>query len=335
VPEAGAKLADGILEALREPFLLNGQTIQLGGSCGIAQSAVCGGRIETMLKGADLALYQAKFGGRNRHVIYEPRMLLEQRERCALEASLRQAIETDALEVHYQPMICAASQKVQAFEALVRWTHPERGVIPPDRFIPLAEETGLIVNLGNWVLREACAEAARWPSDIGVSVNLSPLQFRDPELVPSIIRILTETGLDPTRLELEITESALLTAGEQNVEILRAVRDLGARVSLDDFGTGYSSMNYLQQFDFDKIKIDRRFIRELKTKKNAVAVIKAIVDLGAGVGMEITAEGVETEQELEAVVSQGCTEVQGYYFSQPVSAEEARAYMVRSANAAD
>ena len=329
-PEAGMDLAQAVLDALREPFRLNDQRFQLGGSCGVAQAAVCDGRVDAMFKGADLALYRAKCGGRDRHVLYEARMLVEQRERSVLEVALRKAIETDGLEVHYQPLVRSTTRKVQAFEALVRWPHPERGMMRPDSFIPLAEETGLIVSLGNWVLREACREAAGWPSDVGVAVNLSPIQFRDPALVENIAKVLSATGLEPRRLELEITESALLIAGEQNAEILGGIRDLGIRVAMDDFGTGYCSMNYLQNFVFDKIKIDRRFVRGLTTTKNAPAIIKAIVDLSSSVGAETTAEGIETEEEMEAVVSHGCTEMQGYYFSKPLRAEEARSLVRRA-----
>ncbi len=324
---AGMDLAQRIVTAAGEPVHIDGQPFQVGASCGVARASDCDHRLESMLKGADLAMYRAKLAGRGRPVLFEEQMLREQHERNALEVDLRQAIQDDALEVHYQPLVNTETDRITAFEALVRWPHPERGVLEPDDFIPLAEETGLIIPLGRAVLRHACVEAAGWPEDIRIAVNLSPLQFRDPELLGHIRDVLAATGLDPKRLELEVTESALLDAGKQNFEIMRAIRALGVRVSMDDFGTGYSSLSYIQNFEFDKIKIDQRFIRDLRNGQNGAAIIKAIIDLGVSVGIETTAEGIETDEELDAVRSYGCVEMQGFLFSRPMDSAAARAFI--------
>ncbi len=325
--ETGEAIAHDVVQALGRPFGFDEQTFQVGASCGIAWLSDCEGSFDLLMKGADLSMYRAKHGGRARHVVYERRMLDEQRERSTLEVDLRRAIEEGSLELRYQPLINAKSQKITSFEALLRWPHPTRGMIMPDDFIPLAEETGLIIPLGAWVLPRACQEAAGWPAEIRVAVNLSPLQFRDENLMPTLLDALETSGLDPRRLEVEITELALLKSGKHNFEILSAIRKLGVRVSMDDFGTGYSSMAYLQQFEFDKIKIDRRFVDGLARGPNSAAIIKAIVHLGTNIGIETTAEGIESEDQLVAVTSHGCTELQGYYFSRPLRAADAQLFL--------
>ncbi len=327
--QSGEACAEAIVRALSDTFQTDGRTFQVGASCGIAWLSSSDGDIDTLVKAADLAMYRAKNGGRGRHVVYEPWMLQEQKERSALEVDLRRAIQQGDLQLYFQPLISANTSKITSFEALLRWPHAERGMISPEVFIPLAEETGLIIPLGSWVLRKACLEAATWPTDIRVAVNLSPLQFRDEHLMPTLLEALEASGLDPHRLEIEITESALLESGSHNFEILRAIRALGIRVSMDDFGTGYSSMAYLQQFEFDKIKIDRRFVDGLSAGPNSAAIIKAIVQLGVNIGVETTAEGIETEEQLMAVTSHGCTELQGYYFSKPLPAADAHLYIDR------
>lgn len=324
---AGMDLALAIVAAVMKPFIIDGQAFQVGASCGVSRASECDFKLESMLKGADLAMYQAKIAGRGRPVQFEARMLKEQHERNSLEVELRRAIQEDALDVYYQPLINTETNEITAFEALVRWPHPERGMVPPDKFIAIAEETGLIVSLGMSILRRACAEAMNWPENIRVAVNLSPLQFRDPDLLKNIKVILADTGLAPTRLDLDITESALLEAGKKNTDILRTIRSLGIRVVMDDFGTGYSSMTYLQNFEFDKIKIDQRFVRDLAKGPNGAAIIKAIVDLGLNVGIATTAEGIETCEELAAVKSHGCVEMQGYLFSKPMDSEKLRAFI--------
>jgi EAL domain-containing protein (putative c-di-GMP-specific phosphodiesterase class I) len=279
-------------------------------------------------------MYHAKASGRSGAVLFEPRMLEEQEERRALEDDLRAAVHNGDFQVFYQPLVDVTTEKVTGFEALIRWPHPTRGMIAPETFIPLAEETGLIVQIGEWVLRKACAEAVAWPAEIAVSVNLSPLQFRNPALLSTIVNILAQSQLKPERLQLEITETALLGASQRNGEILRALRDLGVRIVIDDFGTGYSSMSYLQNFEVDKIKIDRRFIQGLETgTSSAAAIIQAIINLSSNIGVGTTAEGVETQDQLKAVLARGCTEVQGYFFSRPLTAQDARLYVERGADA--
>ncbi len=328
--ESGAGRARAIVEALSEPFQIAEQTFQVGASCGMSWLTDCDADFDVLMKGADLAMYGAKHGGRNRHVVYEPAMLEEQKERSKLEVDLRKAIQSGTLELHYQPLMNSKSGEITSFEALLRWPHADHGMIGPDRFIPIAEDTGLIIPMGAWVFHQACAEAASWPSHVRVAVNLSPVQFRDKNLLETLRAALTISGLDPKRLEVEITESALLESGEHNVDILRSIRDMGIRVSMDDFGTGYSSMAYLQQFDFDKIKIDRRFVDGLSRGPNSAAIIQAVVQLGVTIGVDTTAEGVENEEQLMAIRSHGCTEMQGYYFSKPMPAVEARKFLADS-----
>lgn len=325
--EACAALGATIVAGLCKPFILDDRHLQIGASCGLANASVCDWSFDTMVKAADVAMYRAKTGGRNRFVVYDPSMLHEIQQRSALEVELRRAISEGSLDVVYQPLIEASTRRVTACEALVRWNHPTLGPLAPDSFIHIAEEAGLIVDLGTLVLHRACSEAVNWPVDVRVAVNLSPLQFRNNDLIGTIERTLRATGLDPRRLELEITENALLEARDQNFEILRRIRALGIRVSMDDFGTGYSSISYLQNFDIDKIKIDRRFVRGIKAGQNGHAIIKAIADLGLGIGVDLTAEGIETAEEFDIVSGYGCREFQGYLFSRPLAAEDARAFI--------
>jgi EAL domain-containing protein (putative c-di-GMP-specific phosphodiesterase class I) len=224
--------------------------------------------------------------------------------------------------IHYQPLVGAQNGKIIGFEALLRWQHPEHGLIPPATFIPVAEEIGVIGTIGEWVLKRACLEAAAWPSRLKVAVNLSPLQFKSQGLGLAIIDALAASGMAPNRLELEITESVLLAATDSVLTLLHEIRGMGVRIAMDDFGTGYSSLSYLRSFPFDKIKIDRSFVGEIETSDNSLALIKAIVAMGASLGMSTTAEGVETIEQLDRVRAQGCTEVQGYYFSRPVPVDE-------------
>jgi diguanylate cyclase (GGDEF)-like protein len=332
-PATAMVVAEKIVEGLLQPFVLDGQQFHIGASCGVARASSCAEDLDVLIKAADLAMYHAKASGRSGAVLFEPRMLEEQEERRALEDDLRAAVHNGDFQVFYQPLVDVTTDKVTGFEALIRWPHPTRGMIAPETFIPLAEETGLIVQIGEWVLRKACAEAAGWPADIAVSVNLSPLQFRNPALLSTIVNILGQSQLAPGRLELEITETALLGASQRNGEILRALRNLGVRIVIDDFGTGYSSMSYLQNFEIDKIKIDRRFIQGLDAgTSSAAAIIQAIINLSSNIGVGTTAEGVETEDQLTSVLAHGCTEVQGYLFSRPLTAQDARAYARRSAD---
>ena len=314
IAASGSPLAPPLLQALKDQRLLFSASAK-----------------QVLIKAADLAMYHAKASGRSGAVLFEPRMLEEQEERRALEEDLRAAVHDGDFQVFYQPLVDVSSGRITSFEALLRWPHPTRGMIAPETFIPLAEETGLIVQIGEWVLRKACMEAASWPTEIAVSVNLSPLQFRNPALLSTIVNILGQSGLNPQRLQLEITETALLGASQRNGEILRSLRSLGVRIVIDDFGTGYSSMSYLQNFEIDKIKIDRRFVQGLETgTSSAAAIIQAIINLSTNIGVGTTAEGVETEEQLNSVLQRGCTEVQGYLFSRPLTAEDARAYVTRN-----
>jgi EAL domain-containing protein (putative c-di-GMP-specific phosphodiesterase class I) len=244
------------------------------------------------------------------------------REKQTLKAELRLALARGGFELHYQPILDLHTNRIVCFEALLRWRHPERGFISPTEFIPVAEETGLVVPLGEWVLREACREAAGWPEDTSVAVNLSPVQFRSRELVRTVAEALAGSGLPPNRLELEITESVLLHDSEANVALLHALKRLGVRIAMDDFGTGYSSLSYLRLFPFDKIKIDRSFVSDLPGGGESGAIVRAVVGLGARLGVTITSEGVETQSQLDYLRAEGCDEAQGYLFSRPVPASE-------------
>jgi predicted signal transduction protein with EAL and GGDEF domain len=274
------------------------------------------------LKNADMALYRAKADGRGTYRFFEAGMDARAQARRLLELDLRAALSRGEFEVYYQPIHDLKSDHISCFEALVRWNHPLRGMTPPTDFIPLAEETGLIVPIGNWVLRKACADAAGWSQDVSVAVNLSPAQFKNRDLVPSVIAALAASGLAAHRLELEITESVLLQDSEATLATLHRLRDAGIRISMDDFGTGYSSLSYLRSFPFNKIKIDQSFVRELASRGESMAIVRAVTGLGRSLGISTTAEGVETTEQLALLRTEGCTEVQGYLFSPPRPAAE-------------
>ena len=273
--------------------------------------------------------YRAKAEQRGTHRFFEQEMDRQAQHRRALESDLRRAFTSGEFELHYQPLIDLAKDRITAFEALLRWRHPIKGMVSPAEFIPVAEDTGLIVALGEWVLRSACAEAARWPDDIRIAVNLSPVQFRNRGLVQAVIAALAYSGLAPQRLELEITESVLLAETDSNLATLHQLRGLGVRISMDDFGTGYSSLSYLRAFPFDKIKIDRSFVSELANRPDCVAIVRAISGLGRSLGITTTAEGVETAEQLDRLRIEGCTEVQGFLFSAARPAAEVAALLVR------
>jgi len=316
--------ANKLVRALSEPFYIDEREFRIGASCGVARASADHADLDSLINGADLAMYHAKSNGRGGAVLFEPRMLDEQKERRALEDELRLAVQRGDFEVFYQPQVDVGTGSVVSFEALLRWPHPTRGMIAPDTFIPIAEESGLIVLIGEWVLRTACREAASWPGNIGVAVNMSPLQFRNPSLLPMVVNALAASSLPPERLEIEITESALLGADQRNNEILQSLRELGVRISIDDFGTGYSSLTYLQSFAVDRIKIDKRFVQAMGTSAQSAAIVQAIIKLGTTIGVQTTAEGVETSDQLTSITEQGCTQVQGYLFSRPLRALDAR-----------
>jgi EAL domain-containing protein (putative c-di-GMP-specific phosphodiesterase class I) len=267
-------------------------------------------------------MYRAKEAGRGTYHFFEPSMDARLQERLALEIDLRKAIEDHEFELYYQPLIRLESNEITGFEALLRWQHPTRGLVSPVEFVPLAEEIGLIGSIGNWVLDRACSDAMGWPPHIKVAVNLSPLQFRNNALVLQVAGALGKSGLPGHRLELEITETVLLHDTEATVAMLNELRELGVRISMDDFGTGYSSLGYLRKFPFDKIKIDRSFIQDLSENPDSIAIVRAVANIGSALGMATTAEGVETEEELAQLRHEGCTEVQGYLFSEPRPANE-------------
>ena len=317
-PTGAHDAAQRIVRALREPVKFEGNTIIPGTSIGIALAPRDGDTAGKLLKNADLALYRAKNEARGSYRFFQADMDARVQARMALAQDLRQAMHDRALTIVYQPVFKVGNGKITSFEALLRWNHPVHGSIPPDEFIPVAEETGLILQLGGWVLRQACFEASRWPGSIAVSVNLSAGQFKNPSLLATVRKALDDSGLPPDRLELEITESVLLSKHRDTLAILRSLRGMGVGIAMDDFGTGYSSLGYLRSFPFNKIKIDQSFTQDLSDQDESVAIIRAIVSLGRSFGMETTAEGVETETQLEQLRREGCSEAQGFLLSHPI-----------------
>src|SRR6202795_2166478 len=314
-PEDAVLLSRRLLAAIGEPYLLDGHSVVIGASIGIAMSPGDGDESEKLLKNADMALSRAKNDQRGTFSFFEAGMDARAQSRRKIEIDLRDAIQNDVLRPYYQPLVDLSTGRITGFEALVRWPHPERGMISPAEFIPVAEETGLINALGGLMLRRACADAAKWPDDVRVAVNLSPLQFRTGNLFSIVTDALKQSGLPAKRLELEITETLLLEKSSQVLATLHALRALGVHISMDDFGTGYSSLSYLRSFPFDKIKIDQSFVRDLGSNRDAQAIVRSIISLGVGLGVIITAEGVETEAELSCLRSEGCHEGQGFLFS--------------------
>ena len=312
------RLAHELTRIVAEPCIVNDHRIVPGTSVGIAILGIDGADATALAKNADLALYRSKHDGRGGYRFFEAAMDAEARKRRQMELDLHDALNEGQLFLMFQPLFNLSESRVSAFEALLRWNHPTRGLVSPVDFIPLAEDTGLIVPIGEWVVREACRVARNWPDHVRVAVNVSPVQFRNPGLAAVILQALTESGLAPQRLELEITESLFIDNPESTLASLHSLRALGVRVALDDFGTGYSSLSYLRAFPFDKIKIDRSFIIDLLSSDGATAIIKSITTLAEALGMETTAEGVENVGQLDILREQGCNQIQGYYFSKPV-----------------
>jgi diguanylate cyclase (GGDEF)-like protein/PAS domain S-box-containing protein len=314
-PDAIDATAATMVETLSQPYAIDGIEVAIGASVGVALFPADGANADELTKNAGLALYQAKSEGRRRHCFFQQDLQRAALDRRELEADLRGALAESQLEVHYQPLVDISGRRVTGFEALLRWHHPTRGMIAPNDFIPIAEASGLIVPIGEWVLRTACADAAKWPQEIAVAVNLSAVQFRAANLTQTVVSALAQSGLAPQRLELEITESALLADTAATAATLHALRRFGVRIALDDFGTGYSSLSHLRGFPFDKIKIDRSFVKDLARRRDCTAIITAISTLARSLGIATTAEGVETAEQLDFLRAQGCTQAQGFLFS--------------------
>jgi len=320
--EEAIVMANKLLEAVAAPYDLFGHQVDIATTIGIALAPEHGVDVEQLMKNADLALYRAKAAGRNAYRFYEDEMGIEAQARRALEIDMRHGLMQDEFELNYHPIVDVRTRRAVGVEALVRWRHPQRGLISPHDFIPLAEETGLINQLGELVLQQACADAARWPPHVKVAVNLSPVQFRRGNLLNLVSQALAASGLPPERLELEITESVLMRDSEENVAILHQLRSLGVAIVLDDFGTGYASLSYLRLFPFDKIKIDRSFVAELSSNVECAAIVSATAGLGKSLRVDVVAEGVESEDQLLLVRAVGCTHAQGYLFGRPCAASE-------------
>ena len=330
--ETLSKLAQGIIDSLSRPYTISGTAVSIGASIGIVTSDYDDRTSDDLMRDADLALYAAKAAGKGCFRFFAPEMHDAARQRQLMESDLRVALEKGQLHLAYQPCVDASSEEVTGFEALIRWSHPERGPVSPAEFIPLAEEIGLINEIGEWVLKTACAEATNWPPHISVAVNLSPIQFKSHELPSKVRMVLNETGLPAKRLELEITEGVFLSNDDHVHEMIAALKKIGLKLALDDFGTGYSSLSYLQRVPFDKIKIDRSFVSGASDPESRnAALIRAMVGLASDLKMQTTAEGVETHEELQLVRDLGCSLVQGYIFGKPMPAEEAGALAAKGA----
>jgi diguanylate cyclase (GGDEF)-like protein/PAS domain S-box-containing protein len=325
-------LAEQIIQTISQPYILDGSAVTIGVSIGIAVAPLDGVTNEALVRNADLALYAAKGRGRGVHHFYAPDLHSDAEDRRQLEADLRDALTNNGLEVVYQPIVATKSEKIVGVEALLRWNHPTRGFVSPSKFIPIAEDTGIITQIGEWILRTACNEVAKWPGDIRVAVNVSPIQFANPGLIGVIANTLAACGLSPDRLELEITESVFLNDDANTDTTFQRLKGLGVRLALDDFGTGYSSLGYLKKAPFDKIKIDQSFVRGATQQgsRNG-AIIRSIVSLAEALNMDTTAEGVETHDELELIRALGCSHVQGYIYSKPIGAEDV-VFMLQNAS---
>ena len=327
-PNGACALAELVVRRLAEPFDIEGRFIEIGASIGLTLFPADGSDETTLLKNADIALYRAKESGRSRVTLFERGMKELIEERQALEDDLRGALQKDELSIAYQPLVDVATTRIVGFEALLRWKHPTRGYIPPDVFIPIAEETGLILDIGHWVLMTAAREVVSWSIPSRISVNLSPVQFQQADLAGRVAGVLRLTGLSAEMLDLEVTEGLLIENTERAEQQLLRLRTLGIKISLDDFGTGYSSLGYLQRFTLDTIKIDRSYVAVLPDHRISAAIVDNIVSLGHSLGMKIVAEGVETAAQYVSLLSSGCDLIQGYLFSKPVSAADARAMLV-------
>ncbi len=317
-PEAVIALCEQLLAIISEPCCIGALTLVVNASIGIALADNEKQNVASLIRGADIAMYNAKSHGTGNYRQFDRAMETAAQATLRLEADMRAALANNEFQLYYQPIVSTTTGCVTAYEALLRWKHAERGFISPVEFIPLAESTGLIIQLGEWVLRQACADASEWPSNIRVAVNLSAVQFQNAKLVEIVLSALVDAGMAACRLELEITETVLLDNSDHTLDVLTKLRGLGARIALDDFGTGFSSLSYLRSIPFDKIKIDRSFVANLPEDARSQTIVGAITGLGRSFGMSITAEGVETAAQLACIIAQGCTEVQGFFYSQAV-----------------
>jgi diguanylate cyclase (GGDEF)-like protein len=327
-PQSAAALAGQLVDLIGRPYLVEGQLIDITASVGIVLFPSGTTDCEQLLKNADLALHRAKNDGHGTYRFFEMTMDEKMRYRRNLEIDLRRALALGEFSLVYQPQFNLRLNMVTGFEALLRWQHPIRGAVSPLEFIPVAEDTGIINSIGEWVLRTACREASTWPGGHKVSVNVSAIQFKGPNLVATIMSALAESGLDPRRLELEITESVMLDTGGAALAMLGNLREIGVRIALDDFGIGYSSLGYLRSFPFDRIKIDQSFIRGTSNDAVGRAIVRAVASLGQSLGMATVAEGVETEEQLARIISDGCTDVQGYLISRPIPPEQIDSFLL-------
>jgi predicted signal transduction protein with EAL and GGDEF domain len=332
-PADATTLAHRIIEVVSKPYDIDGEQVIIGTSVGIAMGPTDGLTPDELMRSGDLALYRAKGDGRGIVCFFEPEMDAQMQARHAMESDIRRALGAGEFELHYQPLVDLARNDICGFEALVRWRHPKNGLVQPGTFIPLAERMGSINPLGEWVIRNACAAAAKWPGHLKVAVNVSPIQFRTPALGEVVVSALGASGLAPERLEIEVTEQVLLGESETTLGLLSALRQLGVKIAVDDFGTGYSSLGYLQRFRFDKIKIDRSFVKEMTTDPVSRNLVRAVMAMAHGLGIATSAEGVETSEQLEIVKSEGCTEMQGFLFSPPVRADEIESLLKRKGRA--
>ena len=321
-PDAATSVAERVVEILSRPMIIEGNVVEISGSVGVGMAPDHGSDPDALVQHADIALYSAKHGGKQTYRLFEPRLMEAIQRRRSLEASLRRASMRNEFRIVYQPVFSSAQGEITGAEALLRWTCPQHGEISPTEFIPIAEELGLVSRIGSDVLRRACKDAAGWPEHIDLAVNVSPVQLLDPRLPQTVSQALADSGLAPERLELEITETALLNNDEAALRTLTHIRDQGVRISLDDFGTGYSSLSYLHRFPISRIKIDKSFVQKLPDDVGSASIVRAIAQLGSSLSMKITAEGIETDSQLSFIQEQGCDEVQGFLTGRPIAAAD-------------
>ncbi|MEK7851287.1 MAG: bifunctional diguanylate cyclase/phosphodiesterase, partial [Deltaproteobacteria bacterium] len=321
-----ARVGRKITDSLKEPFALEGHTMSITTSIGISLYPDDGTDYDTLIKNADTAMYRAKEAGRDTYQFFTQEMNDRVLERLSMENSLRQAIKMEEFILHYQPQVDIGTGSITGIEALIRWQHPEKGLVPPGRFIHIAEDSGLIVPIGEWVLRTACRQNREWQKAglpaVPMAVNLSPVQFRQENLLDVVKRAVRDAGIDPQYIELEVTERAVMHNVDEAVTLMQEMKDMGLKLTVDDFGTGYSSLSYLKRFPIDKLKIDQSFVRDITTDPDDAAITLAIISMAHSLGLKVIAEGVETVEQLAFLKEHGCDEIQGYYFSKPVPADE-------------